>query len=319
MGFWGFGVLGMSILCFHLQKRLELVRSYETLIETILPNLLGEEASLLLSCRVALSLTFYLENSFQFKPKVFESSIHFLLQSLCAPNSQKALALQAADTLASLSVEPSFIDQLLPYLDNLIQHFTKATLTNHSKYFFEMLQSILATAGNRIGEKIFPVLAALVDRVQLEVRGHGNQYPQLVSTPTVLNYGIIDNCWNVIRTIAENKQFITDFLDHFEQTLKPMFMLIAEPTKIHFDDDICMTLTSLIENSQRITPIMIELFPHLPKYYDKYQCFASLFATLNQYICVGESILAKNPNFIQLVRIYIISLAVSIGNKGTLH
>lgn len=76
----------------------------------------------------------------------------------------------------------------------------------------------------------------------------------------------INKCWNTIRFIAEHDYFAANFLSIIETSLIPLLEYMVSPTSIDFDDDIIFCLNSLMKKSKTVSPILIKIFPCLPKF-----------------------------------------------------
>lgn len=75
----------------------------------------------------------------------------------------------------------------------------------------------------------------------------------------------------------------------FEDNLRPIYLTMADPNKISFEDDVVLMLKSQIRKRKEITPTMWELFQYLPKVLEKNKHnFGNLFETINYYLIVGK-------------------------------
>lgn len=100
-----------------------------------------------------------------------------------------------------------------------------------------------------------------------------------------------------------------------EAALIPVFNYMDNPRNIEFDDDILQLMTTFMKKSQKVSPTMIAMFPHLPAFYDKYKgVFGSLLQTLNAFIYYGKEIIGKNSNFIEIVSLLCIINFVACKN-----
>jgi hypothetical protein len=70
----------------------------------------------------------------------------------------------------------------------------------------------------------------------------------------------IGKCMNILRMLVEKKEYISAFAEQFEERLKPLYLYMAEPQKINFDEDIIIILKSFIKKCERITPIQWEIY-----------------------------------------------------------
>jgi len=65
---------------------------------------------------------------------------------------------------------------------------------------------------------------------------------------------------------------------------------MVRPTSIDFDDDIIFCLNSLMKKSKKVSPILMKIFPCLPKFQEKYKgLLANLLHTLNSYLLYSQN------------------------------
>lgn len=65
---------------------------------------------------------------------------------------------------------------------------------------------------------------------------------------------IISKCWNIIRTIIDRNEYITLHFNTIELMMGPLFLFMADPKQITFDDDILMCIKSMMRKMKRVTP-----------------------------------------------------------------
>jgi hypothetical protein len=61
--------------------------------------------------------------------------------------------------------------------------------------------------------------------------------------------------------ICDYENFVPKFIKPLEKELIPMFSYIDGASKIDFDEEIVLVVTSLISRSKVVTPIMKKMFP----------------------------------------------------------
>jgi hypothetical protein len=77
---------------------------------------------------------------------------------------------------------------------------------------------------------------------------------------------------------------------------------MLDPTKIEFEDDIVLTIKSLIKKANEISPVIWTLYPHLYKVFQKNKMtFGNLLDTLNYYLISGKDIIAQNSEYLVML------------------
>ena len=144
-------------------------------------------------------------------------------------------------------------------------------------------------------------MESLVQRIQLEIQSQEAAVPKKKTLSLKGGKGKItggkkgannnksnvriNKCWNTIRFIEEHDYFASMFLTIIETSLMPLFEYMVRPNSIDFDDDIIFCLNSLMKKSKKVSPILIKIFPYLPRFQEKYKgIFGNLLQTLNSYI-----------------------------------
>ena len=54
-----------------------------------------------------------------------------------------------------------------------------------------------------------------------------------------------------------------------EESCKPLLYYFEYPDSIDFDDDLIFFATAILKKSQKVSPIMAEIYPRLTKLLDK--------------------------------------------------
>lgn len=99
---------------------------------------------------------------------------------------------------------------------------------------------------------------------------------------------MINKCWNVIKGICSNKNFLQQ-LPAFEQELLSLYDLMQDPSKICFDDEIVQCMDSFIRKQQQVSPVQWTLFTTFPKVLTKNKdSFGNLLNTLNLFLKYGK-------------------------------
>eukprot|EP00831_Metopus_contortus_P002276 TRINITY_DN10835_c0_g1_i7.p1 TRINITY_DN10835_c0_g1~~TRINITY_DN10835_c0_g1_i7.p1 ORF type:complete len:745 (-),score=72.50 TRINITY_DN10835_c0_g1_i7:22-2256(-) len=253
-----------------------------------------ESSSILIKCRIALMLGYFADHIFHHSNDLFLKTIEFLLKGMNSEETEKALALQCAESLRTIIAEQELVSRLEAFINSLFPLLCTMVSHLNSDAFFEILSTIVSVYANTIDESIVKLLMSLVQRVE-------GEYKTLLSQGQKNNM-TINLCWNVIRSIVEEASFYPEFLDKFEECLLPMFNYLVDPTAIEFDDDLLQIIPNLIKKRGSVNENMAKLFPYLPKFFEKYQCtFGSLLPALNSYIFYGKDFIIAHKECQELL------------------
>eukprot|EP01022_Parablepharisma_sp_SALTPOND_P006054 TRINITY_DN1245_c0_g1_i1.p1 TRINITY_DN1245_c0_g1~~TRINITY_DN1245_c0_g1_i1.p1 ORF type:complete len:948 (+),score=72.74 TRINITY_DN1245_c0_g1_i1:10012-12855(+) len=292
-------IVVMADISYLTPKRKDIFAMFENALAENCVTLF-DSSSILIKCRLALMMGYYADNLFTGKMDLFVKMIEFLLQGISMENEVKVLALQCADTLKTAIGDSDLVSRLDAFINKLFP--TLCAMVGHIELpsFYEILMTIIGCYASSIDESLINLLQSLVSRVEKEykdLRAKGER-----------NNMTINQCWNVIRAISEQKAFFPAYLDSIEAALLPMFNYLVDPTHVEFDDDMIQVITALITRRGGISDNMAKIFPYLPNFFEKYgQTFGSLFQTLNAYIFYGKDVFAANKAWIELI----IKLSVS--------
>lgn len=183
--------------------------------------------------------------------------IEFLIKSVSLQGSQKVIALQSADTLTTIVSDKDLIPRLQPHLPWLLAALTEGTLKIQIKLYFNFLLDFVKHYHAGIADGVVPLTRALVQRILAELKGCHERGEK--------NNLVINKCWNVIRLITELDSFMPRYADQIEEALKPLFEFMVDPRRVEFEDDVVLTLKSLIRKTGAVSPALWALFPHLYK------------------------------------------------------
>ncbi len=253
-----------------------------------------ENSSSLIRCRFALMLGYYADNLFVRSPDHFTQMIQFLIKGLSMEGEEKALSLQCADALKSIISDQDMVVRLEVFINKLFPYLTQMVAAMKLPSFFDILTSIIKSYATAIDTSVIRLLEALVARVEAETKTLRAKGERLNLT--------INLCWNVIRTICDEDSFFPEYLDAIENALLPAFNYLVDPMHVSFDDDMIMTIMSLIRTRQDVSDNMAKIFPHLQKYYEKHKgVFGGLLQTLNYYMLYGKARFTADKSWIEIV------------------
>lgn len=82
----------------------------------------------------------------------------------------------------------------------------------------------------------------------------------------------------------------------YEQTLMPIFEYMVDPTKITYEDDICIILKNFIRKTNGLSDIIYKVFPCLELVFKKNKnTFGeTLLDTMNWYLVYGSTRIAQD-------------------------
>lgn len=98
-----------------------------------------------------------------------------------------------------------------------------------------------------MNEQIIIIFEAIVNRVLAEQASKEKG-------PDAANMRI-GKCMNILRGIIDKQEYISAFADTFEEKLKPLYMFMADPTQINFDEDILLILKSFIRRHKSVSAV----------------------------------------------------------------
>lgn len=164
--------------------------------------------------------------------------------------------------------------------------------TNTISIFFDFLNEYVFIYRTCIKEDIVYFVKALVQRVLVELQ-------KLDGSEQKSNY-IINQSWNVLRSICETSEYIPAYLDRIEEEMKPILEFAATPEKIDFDDDISLLLATSIKLSKRLTETQKAIFKCFEPMHSKYKgIFGNLLTCLNMFIVYNDGWFSENPDAVK--------------------
>lgn len=113
----------------------------------------------------------------------------------------------------------------------------------------------------------------------------------------------IQKCFNLIKQATQNKNMMLAYGHIYEQTLIPIFEYMVDPSKISFEDDICLILKNFLRKTNRLSDVIFKVFPCLELVFKKNKnTFGdTLLDTLNWYLIYGSEKIMQNPEYIQML------------------
>lgn len=202
--------------------------------------------------------------------------------------------MQSADTLNTIISDKDLVPRLEPYLPRLIPILNECNIKIHIKLYFNFLLDFVKSYSDAIGESVIPFVESLVTRIVIELKSCHEKGEK--------NNIVINKCWNVLRVICESDSFMPRFAAQIENTMKPLFEYMADPSKVEFEDDIVLSVKSFLRKTGEVSPVMWTLYPYFQKVFDKNKhAFGNVLDTLNQYLVVARAQIAQSPDHMTLL------------------
>eukprot|EP00357_Protocruzia_adherens_P031356 CAMPEP_0114996878 /NCGR_PEP_ID=MMETSP0216-20121206/14576_1 /TAXON_ID=223996 /ORGANISM="Protocruzia adherens, Strain Boccale" /LENGTH=1103 /DNA_ID=CAMNT_0002361173 /DNA_START=31 /DNA_END=3342 /DNA_ORIENTATION=- len=311
-------LVALTVFSYIIPKREDLKILIENLIHRHLEPLCHSKSGLIRS-RFCLLMGYYSEILFDKEnyQKTFVDTISFLIRSLM--DQELGVALQAVDSLGSTITDADLVPRVGSTVNQLFPLLISIVRTTQLHKFFDMLLDMIRPYATCFDDSIVQLIEALVERVRAELDSLANSGEK--------KYIMINKCWNVLRAISENTTLISKYYNEIETTMLPLFEYMEDPKNIEFDDDILLAITSFMKIRKTVSDNLWVLYPHLPKFYQKYKgMLANLLQTLNCYMVYGKERLANNqPDLEVLVDIGVnalfsehASLRESIHSEGAI-
>jgi len=248
-------------------------------------------SSVLIRCRLALMLEYYMDKLFIGNTELFEQTLEFLIKGITA---EQAFAIQCAESMYSMIDDKDLIPRINDCLHKLFPYLTSMAETVEFPDFFGVLISVASNYGATIGVDIIHLLDVLVKRIIKEQEKEKKKNM------------LINRCWNVINSICENKELCPKYAGSIEDSILPLFNYLANPKDIEFGDDIINVIEILLGSQRKISENMTRIFAVLPKYFEKEDyVFDNLLMVLNHYLYYGRSHFIQNKQWIEILLVMI--------------
>ena len=249
----------------------------------------------ILRSRLSLMIGYYGDMLFTQNPEAFKKSSCFLFESIGESQGPlKVIALQSVDTLTTIVVDADIAQRFMAFLPDIIEIIKDLIAKVRFPQFFEFVLEFIKYYCRVLNELVLELFNALVRRVCQEQTER-----QQKSDPSSV---IINKSMNILRMIIEKKEYISAFPEQLQEGLKPLFLFMADPTKIPFYEYIIIILKSFIKKTNRVSPTDWEIFHLFPLVLAKNSdSFGNLLDTINTYLLVGKAEVATNPKILETI------------------
>jgi hypothetical protein len=151
--------------------------------------------------------------------------------------------------------------------------------------FFKIFNSAL-------NEKIIDFTRVFAHRIKSE--------QESIAGTNLKTNSVINQCCNSIRTICESEEYINSFGDQIDQELVTIYDFMIDPSKIDFDDDIALSISTHINIRKEVTDIQKRVFTTFDACHQKYKgIFGNLVVAINSFIVYGTNWFNENPEAVK--------------------
>lgn len=253
----------------------------ESTLNYYIQEIINNESKLV-KVRYALFLGYLVDMLYKDREDAFRETIFFLYRSVNLKGEDKAIALQSIDTLKTVTCDADLIPRiqkanLLPDMIRLIQE-SVLTIQNHE--YVDFIQDFMTTYGEAIEGESVGIINAVTLRITNELKTDQTETSRM----------FVQKCFNLLKQATQNKTMMQKHGHIYEQTLIPIFEYMIDPTKISFEDDICLILKNFIRKTSNLSDIIYKVFPCLELVFKKNKnTFGdTLLDTLNWYLIYGS-------------------------------
>ena len=131
---------------------------------------------------------------------------------------------------------------------------------------------------------------------------------QEIKKPSKMTYEddgntIVIKCFNLIKLICEKEINLAGNVAKLEVIFEPIFEYMKNPSKIDFEEEILVIITSFIKVTKSIVPSAKRLFVNLDKYFIQSKMISEeLYTLLCYFILHGIEFLSEDRNYLNFVK-----------------
>lgn len=202
-------------------------------------------------------------------------------------------------------------DIIKDFLPHIIENVTEIDIGLYYDVIYELVSHI------NLGQDVLQLCKNLTMRIQKEAIPKTriktkNQKDQEYSI-------IINKCFNILRLVCDNKDYILSFHEALESIFKELYDYLKNPKKVEFDEDLVLMLTTCMKHSGKVTNLTFEMLQHMTKFLKKNKgLMLDLYEFMNQIIVNGYSYLCESEEFCEMVyQIYLQSIEVPLVKDGS--
>jgi hypothetical protein len=115
--------------------------------------------------------------------------------------------------------------------------------------YFEFIKEFVSTFKLHLFDEIVDLVSHIVNRVKISLHSSSDSAQQ-----------IMQQCINVLRKITDTKEIVTKLGPQIEIALIPVLELMADPSKINFEDDLLVIIKNLIRRQETVSETLFKVF-----------------------------------------------------------
>ena len=277
---------------------------------TVHMNSLFNVKSEIIKDRLCLFIGIFLDHLYLPENENFSLCVEYLLINLITYKQNPGVAHKSADALNDLVAVKKFSSALKvtihKYLPSMIEQIKDIKIG----LFFDVLLEIvihidieecLITLTKELTKRVLSEIAPFT-RIKFKVTNEdGKQQASRREKDSQYNL-IVNKCFNIIRTVTDNALYVTKYILILEEILDPLFEFMKSPSKIDFDEDIILIMTSFIKHLKTLPRSALILLPELPKYLKKSKgLLLDLYELINQYIVYGNGVVDAKEEYNKVI------------------
>jgi hypothetical protein len=274
-------IIMLSTVSYSVSRRKDLLSLLNSLFTSHLETLVTANSSIIQS-RMCLLFYFYAEHIHLDSDVQLMKWVWYLINSMSS-NTPPMVTIQACETFSSISQDEEIMLRLHPYLPNIFEKIIDCISTQKERSFFEALSEFLNWYNDINTDQVLNMISILVKKINDE-----------------LNTGkeiIIQKCWNIIRNVSGNEFVPADHMLQLENILLPLIMMLNNPKKLSFEDEIIIVILGIIRKTNTISETQWQIFQILPYLQSKQEnSLQSLLKLINLIVIHGKGHLQDSPD-----------------------
>ena len=149
-------LLIVTVISYIVPKRFELLAPLNTMLEENLDGLI--QSDIVVRCRVAMLYGYYADSVLKENEARFKQILTFLFESLGMRGENKAIAIQACDTLCTVVCDQDIVPQIEGIIDSLLPIVNEFAISVEMELFFDFLGELTRIYKDVIGSEVLGVL-----------------------------------------------------------------------------------------------------------------------------------------------------------------
>lgn len=260
--------------------------------------------------RLCLFIGILLDNLYVPEDPQFSLCVEFLLINLLHFKQNPGVAHKSADALNDLVAVKKFSLSLKETINKYLPSMVEQIRDIKIGLFFDVLLEIvihidieefLVVMTKELTKRVLSEIAPYT-RIKFKVTNEDGKHSSSRREKDSQYNLIVNKCFNIIRTLTDNATYVTKYIIVLEEILEPLFDHMKAPSKIDFDEDIILIMTSFIKHLKALPKSALALLPELPKYLKKSKgLLLDLYELVNQYIVYGNGIVDMKEEYNKII------------------